>query len=94
MSEFPEDIKRDAEEAVAGFMGWIEGGNTTASLSEHAVAGLKHSFASAILAERERGLKQVIADIDHAKENWAGSVLMKLRRQYAVALGRLKVGAA
>ena len=54
MSEFPEDIKKDAEEAVAGFMGWVEGGNTTASLSEHAVAGLKHSFASAILAERER----------------------------------------
>lgn len=57
MSEFPEDIKKDAEEAVAGFMGWIEGGNTTASLSEHAVAGLKHSFASAILAERRRCMK-------------------------------------
>ena len=54
MSEFPDDIKKDAEEAVAGFIGWIEGGNTTASLSEHAVAGLKHSFSSAILAERKR----------------------------------------
>lgn len=54
MAEFPADIIKDAEEAVAGFMGWIEGGNTTASLSEHAVDGLKHSFASAILAERER----------------------------------------
>jgi len=60
MSEFPEDIKKDAEEAVAGFMGWIEGGNTTASLSEHAVAGLKHSFAAAILAERERCKKKMI----------------------------------
>lgn len=54
MTEFPDDIKKDAEEAVSGFMDWIEGGNTTASLSEHAVAGLKHSFASAILAERNR----------------------------------------
>ena len=54
MTEFPDDIKKDAEEAVSGFVGWIEGGNTTASLSEHAVAGLKHSFASAILAERNR----------------------------------------
>lgn len=54
MAEFPADIMKDAEEAFAGFMGWVNGGNTTASLSEHAVAGLKHSFASAILAERER----------------------------------------
>lgn len=56
MAEFPADIMKDAEEAVAGFMGWVNGGNTTASLSEHAVAGMKHSFASTILAERERCL--------------------------------------
>lgn len=67
MSEFPEDIKKDAEEAVASFMGWVEGGNTTASLSEHAVAGLKHSFASAILAERER-----CAEIVRTEEEFVG----------------------
>lgn len=69
MSEFPDDIKKDAEEAVAGFVGWIEGGNTTASLSEHAVAGLKHSFASAILAERERCEKIASNEADRICDN-------------------------
>ena len=69
MSEFPEDIKRGAEEAVAGFMGWIEGGNTTASLSEHAVAGLKHSFASAILAERNRCAKIALNEAERLADN-------------------------
>lgn len=54
MSEYPEDIMKAAEADVSEFVAWINGGNTTGSLSEHAIAGLKHSFASAILAERVR----------------------------------------
>ncbi len=82
MSEIPRDIMEAAIKAYDEAM----------SYGSQPMA--EHEIARAILAERERGLKQVIADIDHAKENWAGSVLMKLRRQYAVALDRLKGGAA
>lgn len=77
MSEYPEDIMKTAKEA------W-------SAIPLLTYASAVDAIAAAILAERERGLKQVLADIDHAKENWAGPVLMKLRRQYAVALDRLK----
>lgn len=57
----PDDIPEDvwvAANAEAGlYVEWLDAGNSTGSLSAHAVEGLTDSFARAILAERERCAK-------------------------------------
>lgn len=59
MSErpIPEDVMAMACHEAQFFADWLHHGNSTGSLSEHAIAGLADSIARAIMAERERCAK-------------------------------------
>ncbi len=56
MSEIPADVHVAALHEAEHYAQWLHAGNSTGSLSAHAILGLADTIARAILAERERCL--------------------------------------
>lgn len=55
--DIPQDVWDEGVKEAQHFVQWLDAGNSTGSLSPHAVEGLADSIARAIMAERERCAK-------------------------------------
>lgn len=62
MSKIPDDVMEAAKVEAAFYRAWLDAGNSTGSLSDHATDGLADSIAHAIMAERERAAALVDAE--------------------------------
>ncbi len=58
MTEIPKDIIKEGRRYAFIYAQWLHAGNSTGSLSEHAVDGLADTFSRAIQEERERNSKK------------------------------------
>lgn len=83
-----QDIWDEATREAMHFAQWLHAGNSTGSLSEHAVAGLADSIARALQAQRKRGEDIAIeAGNREGADAWA-----KCYRSASADIGSLIVG--
>lgn len=73
--DIPQDVWTTAAKMAAEYDDWVAHGNTTASLSLHAIEAMADTIARAVMAERERcakiaghASKRYAADQDAAKK--------------------------
>ncbi len=78
MNEIPEDVKATGARMAVEYRQWLDAGNSTGSLSDHATDAMADSIARAIMAERERCAKIVDNEANEIAldEQFTASVLL------------------